>query len=312
MSTAATIALPFQTDKPFLREMLSNPIEFGEVYHKSSFAPTKGVREVLPGPPSPPASLLKLDTPASAPLTPRKSSIAPKLSPNRTNEAGPSNGVGTAGFIGPHKPQTKEDGVITPRKSKGGENGDHTTPTRPTPVSPAGPPKKYLYPKITDLAWPNALRSRNAPAAGLFNPSMTCYANATLQVILHTPPFLRIARQHDPETCELRSVLREEQGPADATSQVCLAGKDYSVCYAVSARWLFHRIGQSRDMLPARYTTTSAVSLTATRCYIPLRYLVIKKGFNRNRQEDAHEFFRFVTDAFQNSALAGMPKWVDI
>jgi hypothetical protein len=34
----------------------------------------------------------------------------------------------------------------------------------------------------------------------------------------------------------------------------------------------------------------------------------IKKGFSRNRQEDAHEFFRFVTDAFQNTALQGLPK----
>jgi ubiquitin C-terminal hydrolase len=34
----------------------------------------------------------------------------------------------------------------------------------------------------------------------------------------------------------------------------------------------------------------------------------IKKGFSKNRQEDAHEFFRFVTDAFQNTELAGKPK----
>lgn len=34
----------------------------------------------------------------------------------------------------------------------------------------------------------------------------------------------------------------------------------------------------------------------------------IKKGFSKHRQEDTHEFFRFVTDALQNSALAGKPK----
>ena len=33
----------------------------------------------------------------------------------------------------------------------------------------------------------------------------------------------------------------------------------------------------------------------------------IKKGFNKNKQEDTHEFFRFVTDALQNSALAAVP-----
>lgn len=36
----------------------------------------------------------------------------------------------------------------------------------------------------------------------------------------------------------------------------------------------------------------------------------IKKGFSKNRQEDTHEFFRFVTDAFQNTELAGKPKYV--
>jgi ubiquitin carboxyl-terminal hydrolase 36/42 len=38
--------------------------------------------------------------------------------------------------------------------------------------------------------------------------------------------------------------------------------------------------------------------------------IVIKKGFSKNRQEDTHEFFRFACDALQNSALAGMPKYV--
>lgn len=43
---------------------------------------------------------------------------------------------------------------------------------------------------------------------------------------------------------------------------------------------------------------------------IPLVLADIKKGFSKNRQEDTHEFFRFVTDALQNTALAGYPKYV--
>jgi hypothetical protein len=42
--------------------------------------------------------------------------------------------------------------------------------------------------------------------------------------------------------------------------------------------------------------------------YVELTRIDIKKGFNKNKQEDTHEFFRFVTDALQNSALAGFPK----
>ena len=34
----------------------------------------------------------------------------------------------------------------------------------------------------------------------------------------------------------------------------------------------------------------------------------VHKGFSKTRQEDTHEFFRFVTDALQNTALAGLPK----
>lgn len=37
--------------------------------------------------------------------------------------------------------------------------------------------------------------------------------------------------------------------------------------------------------------------------------IVIKKGFSKNKQEDTHEFFRFVTDGLQNSALAPYPKY---
>lgn len=36
---------------------------------------------------------------------------------------------------------------------------------------------------------------------------------------------------------------------------------------------------------------------------------MIKKGFSKSRQEDTHEFFRFVTDALQNTALCGLPKY---
>lgn len=36
---------------------------------------------------------------------------------------------------------------------------------------------------------------------------------------------------------------------------------------------------------------------------------VVKKGFSVRKQEDTHEFFRFATDALQNQALFGLPKY---
>lgn len=45
---------------------------------------------------------------------------------------------------------------------------------------------------------------------------------------------------------------------------------------------------------------------------LKLTRIVIKKGFSKSRQEDTHEFFRFVTDALQNTALCGYPKYVQL
>ena len=54
----------------------------------------------------------------------------------------------------------------------------------------------------SELSWPKAIRG-NSYGSGLNNPSMACYANATLQVMVHTPPLIREALAHPKHTeCE--------------------------------------------------------------------------------------------------------------
>ncbi|EIW73246.1 hypothetical protein TREMEDRAFT_22812, partial [Tremella mesenterica DSM 1558] len=122
-----------------------------------------------------------------------------------------------------------------------------------------------------DLSWPEILRGTKKRAAGLYNPSQACYANATLQVLFHTPPFLRIASAHQSQSCE---------------------NKGWCMLCALRTTGDEHWSRQGSYMPKEVHNHLSQ----------------IHKGFNKHKQEDAHEFFRFVTDALQATALAGRPK----
>lgn len=61
---------------------------------------------------------------------------------------------------------------------------------------------------------------------------------------------------------------------------------------------------------PGIHRSLSRKSSESNLLYHGLNLVEIKKGFSKNRQEDTHEFFRFVTDALQNTALAKLPKSV--
>ena len=53
-----------------------------------------------------------------------------------------------------------------------------------------------------DVTWPAEFAGLKRAGAGLDNPSNACYANATLQVLLHTPPVLATALVHSRDSCE--------------------------------------------------------------------------------------------------------------
>ena len=175
---------PFTTG--ILGEMLAKPLAFGDLVPKNTWATTAGTREVISGPRSPPRQ--------NGHIAPTNGHVAltngpPPDSSSQTQRASSS--------CLPSSPRASSKTTLQPSSS----------PTRPVP-QPATPdrkgktPERSLYPAEVVLSWPSPMAAVRRPAAGLYNPSMACYANATLQVLLHTPPVLRIAQAHESHTCE--------------------------------------------------------------------------------------------------------------
>jgi hypothetical protein len=97
-------------------------------------------------------------------------------------------------------------------KGKGkaeGDDADHINGHTPAPSEVARLVPKRLAPSLRpapkgelcvalaeeDLGWP-AYATKKPYGAGLNNPSMACYVNSTMQVMLHTPPLLKEAVDH--------------------------------------------------------------------------------------------------------------------
>lgn len=74
-------------------------------------------------------------------------------------------------------------------------------------------------PSDVDLEWPDL--SSNRPP-GLFNPSMACYSNATLQMLLHTPPLLNLVKAHDPRTCRCPARAALTAGQLASRNAFCM------------------------------------------------------------------------------------------
>ncbi|ORY22139.1 hypothetical protein BCR39DRAFT_552280 [Naematelia encephala] len=233
----------------YLAELLANPIAFTQPFTNTALGNTFGTIEVQPGPPSP----RRRHTP---------------LQPQQQKQQSQQSHVST-----PENSRVASASSSSSRVQLGSESKSLQSPQSLTP-SRKGKEPESLYSADIDLTWPAPISSRKAGAAGLQNPSMACYANATLQVLLHTPPFLRISLMHEGADC-----LQARKG-------FCMLCELHEL--VVQKHWK----GQ-RSYMPSN---------------IHRNLGQIKKGFNRNRQEDAHEFFRFVTDSFQNNALARYPK----
>ncbi|WWC90143.1 uncharacterized protein L201_005076 [Kwoniella dendrophila CBS 6074] len=301
-----------------LSAMLDNPISFDKGIHRQTTHFQNKMTIVQPGPPSPP---------------PTNKKQLPVMINGSIHNDNPVQQISN-GFEKEDKPEEKEEEeeeekvdsrVIVNGNSKGHDDEDLPSDSKipkqlPTPKlsqeqqlnqpspsisTPAKPPQQQqtqsatprtpqtqqipltvskiyqptinpddLYKKQIDLSWPKPISTLTRPSAGLHNPSMACYANATLQVLLHTPPVLRVAMEHQEDQCIRRS------------------------------KNLFCMLCQLRDMATGSHWDKR-------RAYAPqvhARLKDIKKGFSKNRQEDTHEFFRFVTDALQATALAGKPK----
>ncbi|WWD22738.1 hypothetical protein CI109_107231 [Kwoniella shandongensis] len=278
-------------DNSLLKELTSKPLVFGEPMPKNSWSFDVGTKEVEMGPRSPPPGTGSKrigdggldsddDEGGLAEQIRKKSKKKNGVVVPRAQTNGDVNGNGNGAAEDEEDLDDSQTTLVPP-----GQTGNQVTSSPSTPQTqkqkqpPSSTPKASsssngLYTADIDLRWPEPIAHAKR-AAGLVNPSMACYANATLQVLLHTPPVLRIALAHDETNCG--------QKRNKGFCMLCILRG-----MATDSHWAGRKAYQPTDI------------------HRNLKHL--KKGFSKNRQEDTHEFFRFVTDALQATALYGKPK----
>lgn len=152
-----------------------------------------------------------------------------------------------------------------------GVDGDPPSPTK------SGKAKsRDLYPYKISLRFPGKVRSA---AAGLSNYGNTCYMNSVMQALIHTPPLAFALLTQDLD------VLHGEWG-----------GKPNANFDAVIAMQNFAK----RSVQGTRPTNAPQEFNRNLKLFA--------KPLRQGRQEDAHEYLRFLLEALQQSCLARAPK----
>jgi hypothetical protein len=190
-----------------LADLLANPVRFGPPTERSAFVKQTGVREVMMGPRSPRRGFSSLNGHDQV----AQSTVNGHALEQQKGEASKrDNDEGRTSRDAPRSDTTASSRTLADDKPNGSVASSSTLagPSTPSkrPASAPGSPKRKA--KLTngtgsshiDLSWPAEV-AHKGKGAGLFNPSMACYANATLQILLHTPPVLAHALAHDVSSC---------------------------------------------------------------------------------------------------------------
>lgn len=169
-------------DTGLIREMLSNPLKFGAPVAKKGLGFEAGMKEVASEPESPKLANKLLNNVKDEVKDDKEVELAAKVKSQKQLN-------GNAENIRRVNTQLAKQSVSPPSPAKARLSDANE-----------GKNTQGLFPSTFDLSWPETIATAKR-AAGLHNPSMACYANATLQILLHTPPVLRIALTHDEGSC---------------------------------------------------------------------------------------------------------------
>ncbi|GAC74653.1 ubiquitin carboxyl-terminal hydrolase [Moesziomyces antarcticus T-34] len=155
-------------------------------------------------------------------------------------------------------------------------DAEATASAPPSPTKAAKAKSRDLYPYKISLRFPGKVRTA---AAGLSNYGNTCYMNSVMQALVHTPPlaFALLTQELD--------VLHGEWG-----------GKPNAAFDAVTAMHSFAK----RSLQGTRPTNAPQEFNRNLKAFA--------KPLRQGRQEDAHEYLRFLLEALQQSCLARAPK----
>lgn len=147
--------------------------------------------------------------------------------------------------------------------------------------APSSPTKKSkskgdLYPYKISLRFPGKVR---LIATGLSNYGNTCYMNSVMQSLIHTPPLAFALLTQD-----LDSLHGEWGGKPNANFDAVIAMQNFI----------------KRSLQGTRPTNAPQEFNRNLKAFA--------KPLRQGRQEDAHEFLRFLLEALQQSCLARAPK----
>ena len=179
-----------------LADYAKTPVAFGPPSFRSSAAVTGGVREVMMGPRSPLRGYAALMSGGSGEVNGHgQGAVNGNGKKEGVSGSSTLNGssVTNISSSAPSSSRTLVD--ATPAASPSRKGKEVQTPTKQTISTPPSGSE-------VDLRWPAQFAGLKRAGAGLDNPSMACYANATLQVLLHTPPVLAKALEHNRESCK--------------------------------------------------------------------------------------------------------------
>lgn len=220
-----------------LREMLDNPLQFDPPITKAAYTSTAGTVEVTKGPASPPRSVFarqlnghgqghaEEDDTTSMPTTTGSSSdgdrstsppgaLARLISgakdrhsslPLTSSKKASSSKSAPQGDVSSAPPTPSRKG-----KAKEVDTGNTSLSVEQVVNEEAAQSKgETADPSValsSSAPWPARIATLKRPGYGLHNPLNACYANATLQILLHTPPVLSVALAHEQSNCEYSAV----------------------------------------------------------------------------------------------------------